>query len=130
MTDNEISFDNLLVRHLIRFDYDLGDFYIKESVHYLYTIENSIHYKCLVSGDYSNYNNLITTTNQSEHSLNKFLKLKEKFNIDFLTDNKIIVVWHESYDKYTVIDGTHRLAIMKYNNTTKLNPNWFHIIQQ
>lgn len=127
MTNKEISFENLLVRHWIRFDYDLGDFYTKESVHYLYTVENSIHYKCLVSGDYSDYNNLITTTNQTEHSLNKFLKLKEKFNIDLLTDNKIIVDWHESYDKYTVIDGAHRLAIMLYNDITKLNPNWFHI---
>jgi len=127
MTDKQISFDNLLIRHWILFNYDLGEFYTKEAVHYLYTVENSIHYKCLVSGDYSDYNNLITTTNQSEHSLQKFLKLKDTFDTSFLESNKIVLDWHESYSKYTVIDGAHRLAILLYNNITNLNPNWFSI---
>jgi hypothetical protein len=125
----KISYDNILVRHWLLFDYDLKDFYLKEPVHYLFKLKNSIHYKSLVQDDYSDYIRLIKTTNQYEHSLEKFLKLKDTFNIDFLTEekNRIILEWIESYNKYVVIDGCHRLSIMMYKGINTLDTKWFTI---
>lgn len=131
MNSQSILLDNILVRHWILFDYDIKDAYQKESVHYLFKVKDSIHYKSLISGDYSDYLKLIQTTNQQEHSLESFLALKKNFNVDFLSEesNKIHLQLHPFLEKYVVTDGVHRLSILSYNGITELNPDWF-IVQQ
>tara|TARA_B100002019_G_scaffold92673_1_gene79953 strand:- start:5338 stop:5736 length:399 start_codon:yes stop_codon:yes gene_type:complete len=131
MNSQSILLNDILVRHWILFDYDIKDAYQKESVHYLFKVKDSIHYKSLISGDYSDYIKLIQTTNQQEHSLDSFLVLKENFNVDFLSDesNKIHLQLHPFLKKYVVTDGVHRLSILLYNGITELNPDWF-IVQQ
>lgn len=121
-----IKYDDLLVRHWILFDYDVKDAYAIEPVHYVFKIKDSIHYKALLSGDYSDYVTLIETSKQHEHSLKSFLFLKENFDIDMLNENKIHVRWDDRYNKYIVWDGVHRLALLLYN-MQNLNPNWFKL---
>lgn len=124
-----ISLDDILIRHWILFEYDVKDLYHKESVHYLFKVKDSIHYKALVSEDYSDYVKLIKTTKQQEHSLHSFLSLKENFNVDFLykESNKIILEWVDDYNKYVVIDGCHRLSIVAFKEIFPLNIKWFSI---
>jgi hypothetical protein len=43
-----------------------------------------------------------------------------------LDENKILVEWNITYNKYVVSDGVHRLALLKYNNYD-LNSNWFKL---
>ena len=135
---NKIVYDDILVRHWIlpQFNYDLKDIYTffkdvykVESIsigHYLFQLHNCIHYKALVSGDYSDYIKLITTSKQYEHSLDIFLKLKDNFNPDILYDerNKIKIAFYPDLNKYVIRDGVHRLSILLYNGM-ELDSNWF-----
>lgn len=125
----QFSFDNILVRHWIKFDCHIENFYAKETIHYLYTVQNSIHYRSLILEDYSEYEKLILSTDQFEHSLDKFLELKNNFDIDRLETNKIVLEWSSLYNKYIVVDGVHRLSILLYKNICNLNSNWFFLIK-
>lgn len=130
MIDN-ITYEDIIVSHWILFDYDVKDAYAKGPAHYFFEVKNSIHYKSLISGDYSDYVKLIETTNQKEHSLDSFLQLKNNFSVDALLEqnNKIILEYQSILNKYVVTDGVHRLSILLYNGITELNPDWFIVKQ-
>ena len=113
MDTNLIDLDSILVKHWIRFEYDTSDSYGYEHPHHLYEIRNSIHYKALASGDYHDYSRLVGTTGQLEHSTEKFTDLSTSFTPGLLSVNRISVSWHHIYKKYIVLDGVHRLAIIK-----------------
>jgi ribosomal protein L11 methylase PrmA len=84
----------------------------------------------MVENEYSDYEKLITSTKQNEHSLDSFLNLIDKFDIKKLIENKIVLQWNEKYEKYIVLDGCHRLAIIMYkklHNDNELNKDWFKI---
>ncbi len=117
-----ISLDDILVKHLILFDYDISDAIIFISPHFVFRIEDSIHYKCLINSNFSDYNSLLNTTMQSEHSIENYLELMKKFDINKLSTNKIKLEWVDEIKKYIILDGCHRLSIIKYN---KLDNNGY-----
>jgi hypothetical protein len=125
-----IDLDDILLRHYIKFDYDVSKSLGKDGLHHLFKIEDSIHYKSLINDDYSVYETLITTTKQKEHSKDKFLELKEEFDYNLLKENKINILWSNEFKKYTVQDGCHRMALIKFNNLDdngKIPKEWFNI---
>ena len=111
-----ISFDDLLFKHYIKFKYNVSGYCSYESPHHLFKIEDTIHYKSLIKSDYSDYEKLISTTKQEEHSKEDFLKLKNNFNIETLKENKIKILWNDKLKKYTIEDGCHRLSVIKFKN--------------
>jgi hypothetical protein len=127
---DKLCFDDILVKHWIKFKYDTKKSYSKEKEHHLFKVEDSIHYNCIMKNEYSDYEKLITTTKQKEHSLDKFLKLMNEFDVEKLIKNKIVLQWNRKYEKYIVLDGCHRLAIIMYkklHNNNELNLDWFVI---
>jgi ribosomal protein L11 methylase PrmA len=126
---NQLYFDDILVKHWIKFDYDVKNQYAKERNFYFFKVEHSIHYTSIVNDEYSDYEKLITTTKQNEHSLERFLNLRDKFDIKKLIENRIVLQWNEKYKKYIVLDGCHRLAIImdKKLHNNELNLDWFEI---
>jgi hypothetical protein len=127
---DKLCFDDILVGHWIKFEYDTKKSLSKKERHYLFKVEDTIHYRSLVEDKYCDYEKLITTTKQKEHSLNKFLKLRDEFDVDKLVKNKIVLRWDKQYEKYLVLDGCHRLAIIMYkklHNNNELNLDWFVI---
>jgi hypothetical protein len=75
-------------------------------------IKDSIHYNALISNNYKNYEEYIYTTNQQEHSVEKFLKLDRDFDINKM--EKIKVLYNFEKNKYFIQDGVHRLSILLY----------------
>lgn len=127
-----IAFDDILVRHLIEFCYDTSDSIGFDVPHYLFKIEHSIHYKALVSNDYTDYALLIHTTNQQEHTLDEYLKLINTFDKSRLYEDRLSLSWDAAYKKYIVLDGCHRLAIIKYSGIGKggkIPIEWFNIVE-
>ena len=122
-----ILIDDIIFRHLIKFDYDTSNAFSFKAPHHLFKIEDSIHFKTLKSGDFTDYNKLITTTNQKEHSEKIFKDLIKNFDINMFNTDKIRVFYDKSINKYVVKDGSHRLAIIKYNNIKKVPKSWFNI---
>lgn len=81
-------------------------------------VENSLHYKYLENKEiyFKYYSKYILDTNQEhEHSIFKFDKLYNEFNLDKLLNNRIKL--HPFYinrkQLYIVNDGAHRLSIYK-----------------
>lgn len=122
-----ISINDILFRHLIKFDYDVSNAFSYKAPHYLFKVEDSIHYKTLVEGDFTNYNTLIKTTNQTEHSEEMFKTLINEFNEEEFNVKKMRMFYDDSLSKYVVKDGCHRLAILKYNNKNEIPVDWFNI---
>lgn len=75
-------------------------------------IYNSIHYQALLTNNFEQYNILVNYTNQIEHSQQKFEKLYDILNLDFVKNNKIKISKKHGY----ILDGVHRLAILVYKN--------------
>ena len=116
-----MKLDNIAIKHWIRFEYDVSNSLAFDSPHFIFSIEDSIIYKALVSNNFEDYNKLILTTNQSEHSESKFVKLKDTFEVDLLEhpDHQIKLYWHPKVQKYIIKDGCHRLALIKFFNLDK-----------
>jgi len=117
-----ISLDDILFTHWIwqgQFDGDEFDQLAKDAVyyespHHLMRVEDSIHYKALVSDDYTTYKRFCETAAEGEeHSEEKFRELKRNFNFDLLLTHRIGLNWHEKTNKYVVAGGRHRLSILK-----------------
>ena len=91
-------------------------------------VKDTIHYNALIKNDYKNYEEFIKTTNQKEHSVNNFLKLKENFEIKKM--EKIKLIHDKVLNKYIVTDGVHRLSIILFKNifTDKIPIEYFNII--
>ena len=129
---NNLSLDNIVVKHWIKFDYDVSCAIVYEHPHFIFNIEDSIIYKSLISNNFEDYNKLINTTNQFEHSESIFMKLKDSFSVGFLEqpDNQIKLYWHRKLQKYIIKDGCHRMALIKFFNLDdegKLPRRWFSI---
>ena len=122
-----INIDKIIFRHLIKFDYNTSNAFLCKAPHHLFNIEDSIHFKTLKSGDFTDYNRLISTTNQKEHSEKIFKELIENFDINKFNTDKIKIFYDKTIDKYVVKDGCHRLAILKYNDVKEIPVNWFII---
>ena len=111
------NLDEIFVKHWIKFDYDVSSRVGVTPPHDCFRVEDSIHYKSLVSQDFTDYQQLITTTDQKEHSLELFIDLVDKVTPNFLQTHKIkLQRWSLGDYKYTVVDGCHRLAIILYKN--------------
>lgn len=112
---SKINFNEILFKHLIVFDYDTKDSIEFRHPHHLFDVEGTIHYKSLINDDYNDYVKLITLTNQKEHSMELFLKLRDEFDIERIEGDRIELEWDNKLDKYITTDGCHRLALIKYN---------------
>jgi len=116
-----VNLNDILIKHWILFDYDVGDSVLFMNPHHLFKIEDSIHYKALLSGDYKIYNKLIKSTKQAEHSEPLFKELKNNFNKLRLNKNKIKVIYNNNLKKYIIQDGCHRISVIKANGLDKNN---------
>lgn len=86
-------------------------FFIKD--HICLDIRDSIHYKILTKEvDFDLYNLYITITKQTEHSVDKYKKLINNFDIHKMQPIKIYMY----NNNYFISDGCHRLAIIYFNN--------------
>jgi len=127
---DKISFNEILVKHLILFDYNTDKSVKFIEPHHLFKVEDSIHYKSLISNNFEDYEKLISTTNQKEHSKELFLDLKQNFDKNKLIkeENKIILIYNKELNKFIVQDGCHRLSILMLENRKELLPlEWFKI---
>jgi hypothetical protein len=118
-----INSNDLYCPHLFEtFTDDLKEKYSVNSAefispHYLFHINQTIHYQALVKNNYDDYNNY--TVKQSDHNESNFNKLRDNFDIDNM--NKISVTFNNIIKKYIVTDGIHRLCLMLYNNIINNN---------
>ncbi len=75
------------------------------------------HLRALQTGDYTFYEELIRETKQVEHSVERFRKLRDTFEIAYMAP--IIVEYVHDVGKYTVMDGVHRLALLLLQGIVK-----------
>ncbi len=125
-----INLDDILFRHLIKFEYDVSGAYYYKRPHHLFKIENSIHYKVLETGDFTDYNLLVTTTNQKEHSEEAYNDLINNFDLNQFETNKMRIFYDTSLKKFVIKDGCHRLAIIKHRDLVEngnVPVDWFKI---
>lgn len=118
----------ICLKHWIKFPYDTSDAIAKIGVHYIFSVKNSIHYKTLESKNYENYEHLISSTNQREHSKKNFNKLLNNFDLKKV--GKIKLEYNKSINKFLVNDGCHRLAIIVFKKIFKTEiPNEYIIYE-
>lgn len=112
----KIKLNNFVVSHLLvkgQKEKNLIEKSIKYiAPHYIFNIQDCIHYNSLITNNFEDYINLLKNTKQPEHSLEKFLKLKEEFNLDKL--DKIECLYDSKLDKFIVLDGVHRMSILLF----------------
>ena len=134
----QINLSNVLLSHWIRFDYPTDKSIAVRPPHFLFNIEDSIHYNALTTGDFDIYEELITTTNQKKiedccgnlHTIDNFKKLHDTFNLQEVLSSKISVSWDDPLKKLIVQDGCHRLAIIKKKQLDKdgmLSTDYFNL---
>lgn len=120
-----INLKYIYFRHFLKNDnlknkYSNNSIFFKDPHHY-FNIENTIHYKTLITNNFNDYNKLIISTNQKEHSNLMFKELLCKFDVEKI--NKIKITYDLDKDIYYVLDGTHRIIILKFKNLIKDNIN-------
>ena len=111
-----MDYKDILVKHLIRVKNSL----IYSEHHYVYKIEDSVHYRALITNDYQDYKKV--AEHQPEHSEIIFKHLQKNFDINKI--GKIKLEWNRALKKYVVLDGCHRLAIMKHRNIKLKNHHY------
>lgn len=87
--------------------------YALKGKHHCFHIKESIHYEALSRNDYSFYDIYIKSTEQKEHSIDKFKELVGNFDISKM--DKICLVYNNKLNKYVIIDGVHRLSYMVFS---------------
>ena len=118
-----IAIDNIYCNHFLK-NKKLQDFcknpkfesfiYPSHPILTSFHVKDTIHYNALIKNDYKNYEEFIKTTNQKEHSVNNFLKLKENFDIKKM--EKIKIIYNFGKNKYFIEDGVHRFSLLLFNN--------------
>jgi len=96
---------------------------ISDSLHNLF-INNKKKYHDL-------YTRYITSTEQSEHSVNNFINLYNNFSLSKLEKNKVLLIRKRKLfkdEKFIVLDGVHRLTVY-YNkiNDKKIKSTYFDL---
>ena len=86
--------------------------YPKHNILTSFHAKDTIHYNALTKDDYTDYKSYIEMTDQKEHSVDKFLNLKNNFDINKM--EKICVEYLFDKNKYFVTDGDHRLSILLF----------------
>ena len=116
--------NNQLVEHIVR---ATNNIFISEP-HHCFHIFDTIHYNSLLKDNYELYNKLIISTNQYEHTEEKFKSLLNNFDINKM--NKIDLVYDQKIDKYIITDGIHRVCILLFKNifTERIPTKYFNII--
>jgi len=112
-----VDLDKLFIKHWVRkLATNVKEFIKNKKIahvdlvmHYI-SITDSVHYYTLKSKDSSVYNEYITTSDQKEHSIDKFNQLVTDWNIEKMDPIKLTL----EFDLLCVIDGVHRLAVYKY----------------
>ena len=125
-----IKISNIYCKHLLKFDpkYKFKDEIIFSAPHIVLTVKDTIQYNALINKDFSDYEKLLNTTYQPEHSLENFKKLINTFVIQKM--EKIKLIHNKVLNKYIVTDGVHRLSIILFKNifTDKIPIEYFNII--
>jgi len=111
-----IKISDIYCKHLWKFEpkYKFKDKIIFTPPHVILNVRDTIHYNALINNDFSDYEKLLNTTNQPEHSLENFKKLINTFDIQKI--EKLELIHDKVLNKYIVTDGVHRLSILLYNN--------------
>ena len=91
--------------------------YFFDGLHYLFHIRDSIHYNSLNNKNFDRYKRYLDTTTQPEHSVDNFINLFNKFDINKI--ERINVKYNHRFKKYIIHDGVHRLSIMIYKQILK-----------
>lgn len=117
-----IHIDNIFICHWLK-DLELKKKYTNKNTifiypHHYFNIKKSIHYNTILSNNFKDYNTLINTTKQKEHTEEKFKNLIQDLNIYKLI-NSIKMIYDFKLNSYKIIDGTHRFSIMKAKNIIK-----------
>ena len=117
-----MKLDQIQVRHWIvteKLDHCITSGWTKDDYRppvgtmYKLPLNESIHYRALVRKDFSDYEELIRSTQQEEHSVEKFKHLRDFLNLDLLSQEKHKI----TIDKKGVVqDGVHRLSILLKKN--------------
>ena len=117
-----MKLENIQVRHWIVTDklshcissgWKKDDHRPPKGTMYRLPLSESIHYQALVQNDFSDYEELILSTQQEEHSVEKFKQLRDSLNMELLSQegHKITI------DKKGIVqDGVHRLSILLKKN--------------
>ena len=115
-----INIDNVYCNHnlqsnSIKYTHDINFESFNYPKHIILTsfhIKDTIHYNALIKNNYKDYKLYIEMTDQKEHSVDKFLNLKNNFDINKM--EKICVEYLFDKGKYFVTDGVHRLSILLF----------------
>ena len=89
-------------------------------------VDKSVQYKALHDRDgvaeYQQYiNNYLGTALKADHSVDKYLNLKEKFKyLSANHANSYVIVKKSSTEKYLIVDGLHRAALHLSQNFKKI----------
>ena len=145
---SKIKLKNLITRQIYTFkdkqvlDLELfkkDKYYLKKSdwdptTVFLYTsVDNSIQNFYYQDPKYfkSMYERYMLETEQKEHSITNYDRLIDEFDLEILEKNKIIISHLENKflnKKYVVVDGIHRLVILKNKfNIENINIKYFVI---
>jgi len=123
-----MKFSDIAIKHLINFDFNTCECIAFLNPHHIFDIENCIHYKCLVDNNFNDYEMLLNTTNQPEHSLLSYKTLIRQFDLKKM--EPIIFTFNSIVKKYLVEDGCHRLSILKHKKIfNKTIPDQYIIIK-
>ena len=110
-----IKIDDIYCKHLLKFTmkYKPKKPFFLDKFHIVLHITDSIHYNSLLHNDFSDYEKLLKTSYQPEHSLNNFKELINTFDIHKM--GKIKLIHNMQLNKYIICDGLHRCSIVLFN---------------
>ena len=99
-----IKIDDIYCKHLLKFTmkYKSKKHFFLDKFHIVLCIADSIHYNSLLHNDFSDYEKLLKTSYQPEHSLNNFKELINAFDIHKM--GKIKLIHNMQLNKYIICD--------------------------
>ena len=92
-----IKIDDIYCKHLLKFTmkYKAKKPFFFDKFHIVLHIIDSIHYNSLLHNDFSDYEKLLKTSYQPEHSLNNFKELINTFDIHKMGKIKFTNLLHK-----------------------------------
>ena len=109
-----ININDIHCKHLLKFipKYKNQNKMFLSYPHTIFSVSDTIQYNAIKNNDFSDYEKLLNTTNQPEHSLEIFKKLIETFDIQKI--EKIKLIYNKEINKYIITDGVHRISIILF----------------